>query len=71
MMVRKMSHNDNEDELKEAFRVFDKDGDGFISYPELKIVLKTLGEKLTDEEISSMVKEADLNNDGRISYDGN
>jgi calmodulin len=70
MMVRKMSHNDNEDELKEAFRVFDKDGDGFISYPELKIVLKSLGEKLTDEEINSMVKEADLNNDGRISYDG-
>jgi calmodulin len=70
MMVRKMSHNDNEDELKEAFRVFDKDGDGFISYPELKIVLKILGEKLTDEEINSMVKEADLNNDGRISYDG-
>ncbi len=65
-----MSHNDNEDELKEAFRVFDKDGDGFISYPELKIVLKSLGEKLTDEEINSMVKEADLNNDGRISYDG-
>jgi calmodulin len=36
----------------------------------LKIVLKSLGEKLTDEEINSMVKEADLNNDGRISYDG-
>ena len=65
-----MNQNDNEDELKEAFRVFDKDGDGFVSYPELKIVLKSLGEKLTDEEVAAMVKEADLNNDGRISYEG-
>ena len=70
MMARKMNQNDNEDELKEAFRVFDKDGDGFVSYPELKIVLKSLGEKLTDEEVAAMVKEADLNNDGRISYEG-
>ncbi len=31
MMARKMSNNDVEDDIKEAFRVFDSDGNGFIT----------------------------------------
>ena len=50
MMARKMKDSDTEEELKEAFRVFDKDGNGFISAAELRHVMTNLGEKLTDEE---------------------
>ena len=70
MMARKMNSNDGEDELKEAFKVFDKDGDGFININELKIVLKSIGEKLSDEEVNGLMKEADLTGNGKISYEG-
>mgnify|MGYP001507204698 CR=1 FL=1 len=36
MMARKMKDTDSEEEIKEAFRVFDKRGDGFISGGELR-----------------------------------
>ena len=38
-MARKMKDTDSEEELKEAFRVFDKDGNGFISAAELRMLL--------------------------------
>ncbi|KAL4333543.1 hypothetical protein GQ457_07G000620 [Hibiscus cannabinus] len=51
LMARKMKDTDSEEELKEAFRVFDKDQNGFISTVELRHVMTNLGEKLTDEEV--------------------
>jgi calmodulin len=51
MMAKKMKDTDSEEELKEAFRVFDKDGNGYISAAELRHVMTNLGEKLTDEEV--------------------
>ena len=48
MMARKMKDTDSEDEIREAFRVFDKDGNGYISAAELRHVMTNLGEKLTD-----------------------
>ena len=58
MMARKMKDTDSEEELKEAFKVFDKDGNGFISASELRHVMTNLGEKLTDEEVDEMIREA-------------
>lgn len=54
-MSRKMRDTDSEEEIIEAFKVFDKDGNGFISAAELRHVMTNLGEKLTDEEIDEMV----------------
>lgn len=55
---------------REAFSVFDRDGDGYISGPELRFVMTKLGENLTDEELEDMIREADLDGDGVISYNG-
>ncbi|GFQ05459.1 calmodulin [Phtheirospermum japonicum] len=56
-----------EEELKEAFRVFDKDQNGFISTTKLHHVMTNLGEKLTDEEVDEMIREADVDGDGKIN----
>lgn len=65
-----MKETDKEEELREAFRVFDRNGDGFISASELRHVMTNLGEKLTDEEVEDMIKEADLDGDGLVNYEG-
>ncbi|KAG6539173.1 hypothetical protein ZIOFF_004326 [Zingiber officinale] len=69
LMARKMKDTDSEEELREAFRVFDKDQNGFISAAELRHVMTNLGEKLTDEEVDEMIREADVDGDGQINYD--
>ncbi|GFR92474.1 calmodulin [Elysia marginata] len=70
MMAKKMKESDTEEEIRDAFRVFDKDGNGFISAAELRHVMTNLGEKLTDDEVDEMVKEADMDGDGQVNYEG-
>ncbi|KAG4995679.1 hypothetical protein JHK85_027118 [Glycine max] len=71
LMAKKMKETDAEEDLKEAFKVFDKDQNGYISASEvyLRHVMINLGEKLTDEEVEQMIKEADLDGDGQVDYD--
>ena len=69
-MEKRVNNTDSEEEMREAFKVFDKDGDGFISAAELRYAMINLGEKLTDEEVDEMVREADLDGDGKIDYHG-
>ena len=51
------------------FSVFDKDGNGYISSAELRHVMTNLGEKLTDEEVDEMIREADIDGDGQVNYE--
>jgi len=69
MMSRKMKEADSEEEIKEAFRVFDVNNNGFITAKELRKVMTNLGEKLTDDEVEEMIKEADKDGDGRVNYE--
>merc|ERR1712170_172392 len=69
MMAKKMNTRENDDEIREAFKVFDKDGDGMISAAELRHVMTNLGEKLTDEEVDEMIREADIDGDGQVNYE--
>lgn len=57
-----------EEEMMEAFQIFDSDGNGNISADELRQIMENLGEKLTQEEVEAMVKEADVDGDGQINY---
>ncbi|KAG8370739.1 hypothetical protein BUALT_Bualt13G0014900 [Buddleja alternifolia] len=57
------------EELKEAFKVFDRDQDGFISAIELRNVMMNMGERLSDEEAEQMIREADVDGDGLVSYE--
>ncbi|XP_073304288.1 calmodulin-like [Primulina huaijiensis] len=68
IMARKIKENMVE-ELREAFQVFDRDQDGFVSAIELKIVMINLGKRLTNEEATQMIIAADVDGDGLISCD--
>ncbi|CAH0002356.1 unnamed protein product [Clonostachys byssicola] len=69
MMSRKHQSADPDQELRDAFNVFDRDGTGTISRDELKNVMKSIGEHLTEDELDEMLKLADENGDGQIDYD--
>uniref|UniRef100_A0A0B7A229 EF-hand domain-containing protein n=1 Tax=Arion vulgaris TaxID=1028688 RepID=A0A0B7A229_9EUPU len=60
---------ESQDALREAFRIFDKDGNGLISAVEIRHILCNLGEKLSDEEVDEMIREADITGDGHINYE--
>jgi calmodulin len=68
MMARKMKETDSEEEIRDAFKVFDRDNNGYISAAELRHVMISIGEKLTNEEVDEMIREADRGGDGRIDY---
>lgn len=67
LMARKMKTQDSEAEIQQAFKVFDTDNSGKISATELRQVMEKLGEKLSDQEVEDMIREADINGDG-VSY---
>ena len=68
MMMAKKENSDN-DEIRAAFEIFDKNQDGFISPTELRTVMESLGEVLTEADIETMMKGADQNGDGQVSFD--
>ena len=70
MMARSMKEMDQDDEIREAFRVFDLNRDGYISSKELGQMMGNLGEQLTPQELEDMIQEADSDGDGRVSYEG-
>ena len=70
MMAKRTKDWDEEEEIRQAFSVFDRNGDGLISASELHHVMSNLGEKLTDAEVSEMMREADTDGDGQINFEG-
>ncbi|XP_078671421.1 neo-calmodulin-like [Branchiostoma floridae x Branchiostoma belcheri] len=60
---------DDEKDLREAFSLFDKAGDGFIDASDLRQILSCFGQDLTDEEVDEMMCEIDLDGNGKIDYE--
>merc|ERR1719325_456328 len=61
LMIKRESEKETIDDLKQVFRVFDKEGNGYISTSEIKFVLTRLGISLSNEDLQEMVMEADIN----------
>ena len=59
---------DNLKDLREAFRIFDKDKSGYIDGKEIILVTTTLGQALSHEEFEAFMAEADLDGDGKLDY---
>lgn len=56
-------------EFKEAFSLFDKDGDGNIDVKELGTVMRSLGQNPTDAELRDMINEVDTDGNGSIDFE--
>ena len=68
-MARKRRDTDSEEEMRQAFKVFDRDRNGYIGAADLRRTMAELGEKLTDYEVYEMIRMADVDGDGQISYE--
>lgn len=55
-------------EFKEAFSLFDKDGDGTITTKELGTVMRSLGQNPTEAELQDMINEVDADGNYKIFY---
>jgi calmodulin len=69
LMSMHVNDRDNEEDMMNVFRVFDKDGNGYITAAELKQAMESLDEVVTDEDIEDMIREADTNGDGNVNYE--
>jgi calmodulin len=68
MMAKRMKDKESDQELRDAFRVFDEEGTGFVSASDLTYILVNLmGEK--EEEVKGMMKEVKVTKDGQINYE--
>ena len=61
MMAKKASELDAEDEIQEAFSVFDRDGNGTLSRNEFSAVLANIGEDITSEEMEGIYRFGNVN----------
>lgn len=59
-----------EEEIRRAFKVFDKDGNGYICANDLKMTMKQLGVELTSDDVKAMMSASGVQEDGRIYYEG-
>ncbi|XP_065362429.1 calcium-binding protein E63-1 isoform X1 [Calliphora vicina] len=61
--------DDVTEDLIAAFRVFDRDGNGFITRDELQTAMEMIGEPLNETQLTQLLAIADLDQDGKINYE--
>jgi len=66
---KKFQAEEDERELKECFRVLDKEKRGEVNTNEIRYILKALGDDLTEEEIDDMIADVDTDGSGWVDYD--
>ena len=69
LMAKKLKETEIEDELKEAFKSFDKTKKGYYTLEDLKDMVYTYGERIPDDEIQKMFEEQDYNKNGQITFE--
>eukprot|EP00929_Paragymnodinium_shiwhaense_P108536 TRINITY_DN74858_c0_g1_i1.p2 TRINITY_DN74858_c0_g1~~TRINITY_DN74858_c0_g1_i1.p2 ORF type:complete len:153 (-),score=45.63 TRINITY_DN74858_c0_g1_i1:64-522(-) len=67
LMARQLKAFLTEEDLMDVFGVMDETGSGEITTCQLRHVMTTFGEKLTDDEVDALIREADKSGDGAIS----
>jgi len=70
LFKQKLDEDDEEeDEIREAFKLYDQDGDGYITKDEMLSALTQMGfVRNCEEEAAKCMDEMDLDKDGKVSY---
>jgi calmodulin len=63
------SADDAEQNLRDVFDIFDADGSGLIDRHEMASLMKKLAQGLSEEEITAIMEEVDVDGDGEVSYE--
>ena len=63
-----MKDNDSEEEIYEAFKIFDKKGNGKVSKSDIKSVMNTLHEPITNPELDELIEKWDSDRDGFLNF---
>ncbi|ONI06754.1 hypothetical protein PRUPE_5G079300 [Prunus persica] len=69
LMGKHMKPEPFDRQLRDAFKVLDKDSTGFVSVSELRHILTSIGEKLEPSEFDEWIREVDVGSDGKIKYE--
>jgi calmodulin len=69
IMKKNVGSSNVKEDIKEAFKIFDKENSGYISVVELRHVLTTLGERLSNSDVDDFLKNAHIEKDGTINFD--
>ncbi|KAK9143375.1 hypothetical protein Syun_012775 [Stephania yunnanensis] len=69
LMRKHMKTEPFDRQLRDAFKVIDKDSTGFVSVSDLRHILTSIGEKLDPSEFDEWIREVDVGSDGRIRYE--
>jgi calmodulin len=69
IVIKKIEESgDSQDEIVDAFSVFDKDGTGFIPVTEFKHICCAMGEAMSEKEMAEILRDIDIGSDGMINY---
>jgi calmodulin len=55
-------------DVVEAFKFFDADGNGYITYSEFKSILTNFGGQFSEKDVDMIFQYTDSNQDGKLSY---
>ncbi|KAF5405766.1 Calcium-binding protein [Paragonimus heterotremus] len=66
---KSLQEEQDERDLRDAFRVLDKNKRGEIDVEDLRWILKELGDDLTEEEIDDMIRDTDTDGSGFVDFD--
>ncbi|XP_037952150.1 calmodulin-like [Teleopsis dalmanni] len=66
---RMLKESETDSKVHQAFTLFDRDDDGYISLTDLRSVMPKLITNITEEEIDEMFYEADLDDDGKVDFE--
>jgi Ca2+-binding EF-hand superfamily protein len=66
ILINQITPKDTQQDLINAYELFDPENNGFIKVPEFKHIMTNLGEKLNELEINNIIQELDTNNEGKI-----